>query len=605
MIQAPNVRMIADPPPYRVPRLDGGLNLRDEQSNILDNQSPYMPNLTCDDRGALSKRPGQELLYTTSLGAGNIHLYVDYRKKDGTVKTLLHHGTKLYTQSGTDQPIELHTGLSDEEGSAFVFNDIFYCVLPSGFIQYDGTTVSAVTPHIPIMLMNCDPAVAGSGDVLDGANFLSNSWKQSYSFTATTTVFYLKESADSAKVWVNGVEKTLTTHYTFDGTKVTMLAGVAAGTNHVVIQGTKAGLMDPNNILKCKYSAIYGGENDTRVHLTGHPDYPSTVYRCNVMDPTYWPENASGAVGDDSDKNTGFIVHYTNLLLFKERSIWRDDFSIVDGVAKFDWRPINSKVGCDIPKSIQLINNMPVFANTYSGVNILTNTYVRDEKNVDVISGNINGAPYRPGLLDELKADLLTASSVDFDGKYLLNVGANVYLWDYDLSPYRGDDKTLAWFKWDNFNANVWLIRDRELYYGKRSTGEIVRVARVLNDFGQPINGVWRSKLFHFGFPEWIKTIKESFFRTREVLNTKLIIKTLDKDGVLVESKTLLSSSFSWSRFSWSLFTWSVQNVPPTFKIPKTKKTIYQQIEIINNEVNQDMSLMDLNTYFVNNKKVR
>jgi len=112
-------------PPFRISRLDGGLNLRDEQSNILDNQSPYSLNTACDDRGALSKRPGQELVYLTSLGAGPIHLYVDYRKKDGTVKTLLHHGTKLYTQDGIAQPVEIYTGLSDAEGSAFVFNDLF------------------------------------------------------------------------------------------------------------------------------------------------------------------------------------------------------------------------------------------------------------------------------------------------------------------------------------------------------------------------------------------------------------------------------------------------------------------------------------------------
>lgn len=606
MIVTPKPRRSVQPGPYRIPKLDGGLNLRDEQSNILDNQSPYMPNLVCDDRGALSKRPGQELLYETSLGEGNVHLYVDYRKKDGTIKTLLHYGTKLYTQSGTDQPIELHTGLSNAEGSAFVFNDIFYYVLPSGYIQYDGITVSVVTPHIPIMLVNCDPATAGSGDALDDANFLSNSWKQKYSFTTSTTVFYLKESADTVKVWVNDVEKTLTTHYTFDGTKVTMLTGVAAGTNHVMIQGTKADFMDPDNILKCKYSASYGGENDTRIHLTGNPDYPSTVYRCNVMDPTYWPENASGAVGDDSDKNTGFIVHYTNLLLFKERSIWRDDFSLVDGVASFTWRPINSKVGCDIPKSIQLIGNAPVFTNTYAGVHILTNTYVRDEKNVDEISGNINGAPYRPGLLNESKADLLEASSVDFDGKYILNVGSNVYVWDYNLSPYRGDDKTLSWFKWDNFIANAWLIRDRELYYGKRDAGEVVHVTNVLNDFSEAINGVWRSKLYHFNFPEWLKTIKEVFFRTREVLNTKLTVNMLDKDGNLVGAIPLISASFSWSQFSWSLFTWSVRNVPSTFKLkPKLKKIVYFQMEISNNEVNQDLSIMDLEIYFINTKKVR
>lgn len=603
-------------PPFRLTRIDGGMNIRDEQSNILDNQSPYMSNLTCDDRGALSKRPGQELLYLTSLGAGTVHLFADYEKKDGTIKTLLHHGTTLYTQSGTDQPVSLLTGISDAEGAAFVFNDIFYYVLPSGFIQYDGTTVSTVTPKIPTMLINCNPAVAGSGDILDDANFLSNSWKQSYSFTVSTTVFYLKESADSVKVWVDSVEKTVGTDFTFDGTKVTMTAGVVAGTNNVVIQATKSGLMDPNNILKCKYFALYGGENDTRVHLTGSPDYPATVYRSDVMDATYWPEQSSGAIGDDSDKNTGFLVHQNSLLLFKERSVWSNNFSLVNGVAQFAWRPIHSTIGCDMPKSIQMIANYPVFCNTYKGAHIVVATSVREEKNVMPISGNVNGAPYREGLLDEAKADLINASSVDFDNKYMLNVGSNIYVWDYILSPYQGNEDSLSWFKWDNFKAGTWLIRDRELYYGKRDTGDIVHVMKStsihadvyhrLNDFGAAINGVWKSKLFHFGYPEWMKTIKELYFRTREVVNTQLIVNTLDSEGNLTGSYPLISASFSWSKFSWTLFAWSVRNVPPTFKLrPKLKKTVYFQLEVTNNEINQDLSLMDLEIYFQNTKKVK
>jgi hypothetical protein len=605
-------------PPFRLSRIDGGLNLRDEQSNILDNQSPYCLNTTCDDRGALSKRPGQELLYLTSLGAGAIHLYTDYHKRDGTIKTLLHHGTKLYTQSGTDQPIEISTGLSDTEGAAFVFNDLFYYILPSGFYQYDGTTITTITAYTPTMLINCNPTVAGSGDTLEDANFLSNSWKQKFSYTdAATTVFYMKDNCDSARAWINGTE---TTNFTIDATdkrKITFAVAPGAGTNHVVIQGTKANFMDPNNILKCKYFALYGGENDTRVHLTGNPDHPATVYRSNVMDATYWPEQSSGAVGNDSDHNTGFLVYMTSLLLFKERSVWRDNFSLDStGKAIFDWRPIHSTIGCDMPKSIQMIANYPVFCNSYKGAFIVVATSVREEKNVMPISGNINGAPYRPGLLDETKENLISSSSVDFDNKYLLNVGTNIYVWDYALSPYQGNEDVLAWFKWDNFNANTWIIRDRELYYGKRDLGDIVHIMlstsihadvyHRLNDFGAAINGVWRSKLLHFGYSEWLKTIKEVYFRMREVENTSVVVRILDGGGNLVETVPLICSSFNWDRFSWDLFSWSVMNVPPTFKWrPKLKKTVYFQIEVSNDEPNLDFPLMDLVIYHTLTKKVK
>jgi hypothetical protein len=139
-----------------------------------------------------------------------------------------------------------------------------------------------------------------------------------------------------------------------------------------------------------------------------------------------------------------------------------------------------------------------------------------------------------------------------------------------------------------------------------RSTSLHADIYHRLNDFGEAINGVWRSKLFHFGWPEWLKTIREVFFRTREAMNTRMTLNALDKEGQLVGSIPLISASFSWSRFSWSLFSWSVRNVPPTFKLKrKYKDVVYWQFEISNNEINQDLSIMDLEIYYSKTKKVR
>jgi hypothetical protein len=86
----------SEPAPFRLSRIDGGLNLREEPSSIQDNQSGDMLNVNCDDRGSLQKRPGQELFFAESLGPGSIQGFFDFYKKDGTLIPLVAHGGKLY-----------------------------------------------------------------------------------------------------------------------------------------------------------------------------------------------------------------------------------------------------------------------------------------------------------------------------------------------------------------------------------------------------------------------------------------------------------------------------------------------------------------------------
>lgn len=602
------------PAPFRLTAINGGINISDEQSQIRDNQSPYMLNVNCDDRGAIQKRPGYGKLYTTSLGAGAINGYFDYRKLDGTVVTLLAHSTKLYTQSGTNQPVEIMSGLANAKAAFFVFNDVCYMVNGTDFVQYDGTTASRVVGYVPTITLSMlpDGSAAAENEQL---NILSNSWKDSFNANGTATVYTLSYSGLSVttvKAWISGVEKTEGTDFTVDRTtgKVTFSSPPAAGVDNVVIQAEKANLNDSTQITKCKYAVIFGGSNDTRILFTGNPDATSTVFWSGLVDPTYWPIDCFAYIGSDADFNTGFAVQYDQLVLFKEHSIYRIEY--VGGTNIFASYPLNSVIGCDMPYSIQLINNTVVFANTHEGVHILARTDVRTEKNVMPLSTNINGTPFRPGLLDEAKADLLAATSTDYDGKYWLCVGSKVWLWDYQLSPYVGRDDILSWFYYTNIPAKYWLIRDGELYFGERENGLIQKFKAndvtpgKWSDNGVEINAVWRSKLMYYDLPEWLKTIKELHLRTREVSNTIITVKYYVDSGEDITPIELISSSFSWSAFSWSTFSWSIHKFPPVFKLrPKLKKTVYFQFEVSNNNLNQNLTFMDLVIRYVPTKVVK
>lgn len=621
MITVPAMRRGSESPPFRYTRLDGGLNVQDIESEITDIQSPYLLNVVADDRGAISKRYGWINLYTNSLGAGAVHGYWDYRKIDGTTTALIHHGTKLYTQSGTNDPVEIASGLADQKGVAWVFNDTWYYVDGVAPWQYDGSSATTVIGYVPTPVMGANPTT-GLGTLNEDLNYFSNSFKISYSGNGTTAVYqlpYTGLTATTILAWIAGVAKTEGTHFTVNRTNGTIdwTAGTsphgvpASGTDNVLIQGEKANLMDRTIICKNKYVELFGGANDSRIHLTGNPDAPSTHYYSAVDDginmaPTYWPENNIRLVGSDADYNKGFKVQYDQLILLKERSIWRIEYEISDaGVVDFPAYPLNNTTGCDMPETIQLIDNNIVFSNTYAGPQILTRTDVRTERNVRPLGSNINGAPWRTGLLDEAKADLQAATSMDWDGKYIICVGSKCWLWDYSLSPYvesmdaKADQQRLSWWYWENTNANSWLIRDNVLYFGDRTTGMVKKFHTNYNDNGAAINGVWRSKLSYFGLPEWKKNIREVYFRTRATNDSIISITYYDDNGSSVGTVTITSASFSWASFAWDLFSWAVQRYFPPKKLkPNKKKVTYFQIEFSNNRVNENLSIMDLEIYF-------
>ena len=93
-----------DPAPFILPRLDLGINVRDEHSQVLTGQAPYnyrtgtpgAVNMVSDGKGGVKKRQGTAKVNDVSLGTGEIHGIWDYTKKDGTTVRIIHHGTKLY-----------------------------------------------------------------------------------------------------------------------------------------------------------------------------------------------------------------------------------------------------------------------------------------------------------------------------------------------------------------------------------------------------------------------------------------------------------------------------------------------------------------------------
>lgn len=590
-----------------IDKLDGGIVRGELPYKISDDQSPDMLNMWYKDR-VLNKRWGQENLFETA-GENEIlsayeNLYKGY--------AIFHSGTSLYELDLSDNTTtEIMSDITDDAGVFFEYNDILYYLGGGNYYKYNGITVSVVDGTIPVVAINAKPNLS-TFDANEQYNLIQGGFTVWYNGDNTATEYSLPNAPldeTAVVVYVNNVLKTVTTHYTFDKTtgKVTFTPGNTppTGQNNVLITAFKASETERNKIINCTLKAFYGGysggvNDGSRLFLSGNENFGNYYWKSNVRDVEYFPEQEYDIL-DNNEAITGFGQQYGILIMLKEKSIYSLEYSYneTDAQALFTTKKVNNAVGCDIPKSIQLINNNLVFANSYGGIYILTSTAVKDERNIKPISYNINGTGVSSGLLDE--TNINKAISLDFDGKYWFCVNGHVYLWDYNISPYRNvssldeNQRRLTWYYFDNINPSCFFSNGSDLYYGSNDEGQIIHFTRQFRDFGGAINAYWQSKVFDFDAPMFLKTVLKVHISARTDTKSEITVTYLDEFGSTIETETLDANTYRWDTFTWDTFTWGVLTYAKAFMLKaKIKKIVYFSIKISNNETGRDLSITNL-----------
>lgn len=588
-------------------QFDGGICYDDETSIDLS-QSPYggLLNMCLDDGGMPTKRMGQQYVFENTLGDSGIKgMFANYKGE-----TILVHGNKLYKQVAANNPEEIYNGLSNEEVFMFSYNAILYVLDGLKFLKYDGIEVREVEPYIPRVTMNRKPD--GSNSTVDESwNMVGDKFKDSFNGDGASKVYKLSLSPlddENVECEVNGVKTTEFTVSRGTGT-ITFNNAPSTGTNNVVITAKKSfkGLKD--NILKCKY----GIEFSNRMFVSGNSQLPNYYFAGGLSDnndASYFPQKYMYSIKGSDKAVTGFKVHYNKLVVFKEDLTCTVEASTgLDNEASFPIEFLNTDVGCDVPDSIQLINNNIVFANTYGGVHMIVSTNTIGEKAIVPISQNINGSFDRPGLLYEDSVGLKKACSADFGSKYYLCVNGRCYVWDYKKSYNVNYPNKLKWFLYDNIDAFKFGVKDNILFYGHKKKGVLCKFVFSTNDFGEGINGLWRSKLIDFDYPDYYKTISYIWYTCKANSGSDVKVNYFNDDGAIVDSAVIPASelsSFRWGNFSWNKFNWNVQMFAPTVRLKvKIKKVKYFQVEFVNNKANENLSVINLVIRYNLTKKVK
>ncbi len=525
----------------------------------------------------------------------------------------------IYAGSWHKSAEEIAQEIGDVSGVFVEFGDVMYYIDGSEIWQIGADfRVKAVEPYAPVIMINCRPDLSESDDS-DPYNLLGGGFCVKYNGDGVLAVYELpvpegEDLTADIEIVIDAV--TVQTGFSFDSAEgtVTFSSAPPKGTNNVWIT---AYIADPDGSRKkritgCKAAVAFGGESGgltggTRVFVTANPDYPLSHWHSDLglhvgSGMGYFPDTGEEYLDQNGEAITAAAKMGSELVIFKKSSVFSLRYAFDGQDAFFPVRECNSVIGCDIPGSIQLIDNRLVFANTRSGVYMLISTSNEREDLIKPLSANVNS-------LLLMESGLEQACSCDYERYYWLCVNGRVYLWDYEQTPYYNysdyeqAQKRLAWYRFSNINADVFCA-GQKLYYGAENG--IAGLTNAKDDFGKPIDAYFLSKAFDLGRPEELKTFMFAYPSFSPDGNIKVSVTVGSEDTDEIVSRDFDIKSFSWSDFNWRAFTWETIKYAKTFSMRLgIKKVSYVQVKVSGSDIGRGVGLSGLRLTYYGNRKVK
>lgn len=289
----------------------------------------------------------------------------------------------------------------------------------------------------------------------------------------------------------------------------------------IKVQYAKANETAKKAIDDCHVATTYGstGIEANCVVMAGSEAQPNAFFWSgsdeNGANPAYFPIEQYNLVGEYDDPITAFGRQQNKLVIFQNRRISSATYSFttLDNrlIVSLNTITVNDKIGCDIPNSIQLIENNLVWANSRLGVMYLKDSTYAYETLVVRISGNINDdskVSEQKGLLRNLQEAKVTCS-MDDGQRYWLCVDGNAFIWDYSLQGYTANTEKLCWFYANGINCVMFAQSETKIYglIGSDEDNWLTTFTDLYSDFGEPFEKTIRTQTQVFGTFEALKNV--------------------------------------------------------------------------------------------------
>ena len=499
-----------------------GADFSTDPSLVESCRSPLCTNIVADGGAMPQKRFG----YRTVQSLGDTVYGLFGAEFGGTVKRLVHAGTKLYVWTDDGTPAVLLSGLPRRKSRAVFLAGKLWIVTGGGFYSYDGTEakrVSASGAYVPTTTITRSPS--GGGVSYEAVNLLTPYRKNAFQTDGKSVKFTLDGEIDASgavRAWVWGEE---VTDFTLDRAAGTITfpsapaAPDAGASDGLVVQfpHTVEGYAD--RIDKCTIITTYGVGSNDRVVLSGNPDCPNLDWTSGLYDPTYMPDLGYAAVGSEATPICGYCRIGSSLGIVKaddgsDSTVFLRSAALSDdGEAVFTLQQTIAGVGTVAPGSFASLFDDPLFLSR-AGVAAITSSSLTGEKIIQNRSLYLNAQLTNEPSLPEAEAAV-------WQGMYLLAVPeGHVYILNgRQTKTFRSSalgDFVYEGFYWEDVPALCWYVQrsgtDEALYFGT-ADGRICKLNTDIEDMsrysddGAAISAVWATKYDDDGTPAVLKTL--------------------------------------------------------------------------------------------------
>ena len=389
------------------------------------------------------------------------------------------------------------TGMVATKSHFFVYNNILYIKDSANYLQYNGTTLSAVVGYVPTTSISRTPN--GGGTIYEDVNMLSDYRKNTFCADGDSTDYHLdaKNITEITYVKVNGNTLTPVTDYTFDGSTgiVSFTTAPTApdtdGEDNVEIQFKKVVSGYANRIYQCKLLSVF----DNRVFFSGNPDYPNVVWHSSLDDPTYVSDLDYYNEGLDLAKVKALVPGNNALWVFKEPSQ-------ANTTVFYHIPTIDATYGKIYPSSHSSISTGCVA----TGINFNDDICFFSDRGLEGISGDITSeqvVAHRSTFIDSklLKEDDYTNMILEeWNGYLLVFMGTHVYLADSKSVTALNGSYEYDWYYWElPKTATCTIVKDGILYIGSNDG------LYSLTKTDGLINSYWTTTKDTFGYGNYQK----------------------------------------------------------------------------------------------------
>lgn len=629
-----------------------GVDFTSVVTEVDFSRSPDAVNVIGDYAGMPEKRTGYiDLGY--DFGGQRINGLFQYVTPQNIKYILVHAGTTLYriypeNESAIVQPqpptsyiylalvpdgeyeaTPIYTDMNNNRSTSFVMNGNIYFLDGVNYLEYDGETCQKVENIAKVPKTTIAAKPTGGGESYEPFNLLTPKAINSFAGDGTSKTYTLdRDNITSVdKVTVNG---STVTEYTVNLQAGTITFTTApskpevTGEDNVEITYSKVIQGYPERITKCCINTFFGINNDTRVFVTGNPDYINRDYYSESLDPTFFPDINYSVIGSENTAIMGYVKQYGDLVIVKQsnsqdasmylRSATTDGegnalFTVTQGIVGIG--AASRYTFADLYDDTIFLANEGVFGLDTSSVTLQKTTQLR--------SHYVNAKLAK-------EAGKYEAFACVLNNNYYLFINNHVYIADA-MQRNNNVSKSYGyeWYYWEDIPARCAMEFENELYFGTPD-GRLCKMKSVQeygtnaysDDYYEIVDGINVLKK-HSYLSRWstrVDTCEDaSSYKRIEKGNIGLLIKPADNNKVKILYKTNKGEkdvkeyqdtrTIDFEYIDFSNFNFGGDSDSPYFIATNKKDRKCKTFQMIfeNNEINSTMGLIEIHfKYSIGNR---